>query len=70
MKRCPFCNMYMEEGTLNAGGYRILWSKERNRWSSMKQPGDVELQKNRILSTKSDTTAYICTSCRTVVVKY
>ena len=70
MVRCPYCNLYMEEGTLNAGGYRILWSKEKNRWSSYKKPGDVELQKYRVLSAKSDTVAYICTSCRAVVVKY
>jgi len=58
MQKCPKCGIYMDEGCLNSGGSRILWSRDRNRMSSWPTPDDVVLHKH--LRVKSSTTAYIC----------
>ena len=40
---CPKCRKEMERGCLNTGGYRLLWSRDRNRMSNWPVEGDVVL---------------------------
>ncbi len=65
---CPKCKRIMEIGCLNTGGNRLLWSRNRNRMSTVVEDYDVVLQ--RYLQTKSQTTAYLCRSCQTIIVEY
>lgn len=65
---CPKCKKAMEIGCLNTGGNRLLWSRKRNRMSTVVEEHDVVLQK--YLQTKSQTTAYLCCKCQTIVVEY
>lgn len=65
---CPHCGAPMELGYLSAAGARILWTEKKKRWSSWPQGRDVVLQRG--LRVQSDTVAYLCRKCHTVVVKY
>lgn len=65
---CPKCKKEMEVGCLNSGGYRLLWSRRRDRMSALQEEGDVVL--HRHLRAKSQTTAWLCRSCRNILVEY
>lgn len=65
---CPKCEKSMEKGCMNTGGYRLLWSRRRNRMSNLAEEGDVVLQRH--LQIKSQTVAWLCRACQTIVVEY
>ena len=65
---CPKCKKEMERGCLNTGGYRLLWSRDRNRMSNWPMEDDVVLHKH--LRVRSQTTAWLCRDCQTILVEY
>lgn len=67
-KQCPECGKYMEEGWLTSGGYRIIWTDERKRFTNIPGKYDVVLSKH--MAVKSNAHAWLCRECKTVVMKY
>lgn len=66
--KCPKCGKFMEQGYLNTGGSRLLWTAEPNRMDTLPRPDDVVLQRH--LRWKSRNEAHICKECRCIWVEY
>ncbi len=67
---CFKCGKEMEFGHISAGGYRVLWSKRKNRMSSWPREGDVVIEKNGIIANNDASNAYCCKDCKTIIVEY
>ena len=65
--KCPICGGNLERGHLNAGGYRIIWTEQVRRWSSLRGPGDRMVEPFHI-SGKLKNTADRCLQCGMIFV--
>lgn len=71
--QCPGCGKEMAAGYLCTGGNRVLWTKQKRRWSTLPGAGDVVLQPMTLGNTlggKNGLSAWICGDCRKVVLDY
>ena len=64
---CPICNQEMEQGFLQSGP-RAAWTKKVHKVSLLPKAGEILLENNVIKQVIF--TAFICKSCRKIVVDY
>lgn len=65
--KCPYCGEEMEQGFLQ-GRNRIAWVKKKHLISTLPKEGEVLLENNTF---KDFTlTAFICKSCKKIIVDY
>lgn len=66
---CPNCGQAMEPGYLSAGGGRIKWTQKKRSLSALAGDREIPIQ-NMSFTGKNSTVAYLCRSCRKIVVDY
>ena len=65
--KCPICNQEMEQGYIQTG-QRIAWTKNIHKVSLLPKPGEIMLENNVFKG--SAFTAFICKSCKKIVMDY
>lgn len=65
--KCPFCGGEMEQGFLQ-GEHKVAWVKKKHLISILPKEGEVVLENNAFKDFAL--TAFICKSCKKIIVDY
>ena len=65
--KCPICEKEMEQGFLQ-GNQRVAWVKKRHNFSLLPKQGEILLENNNFRAFIFS--AWICKSCKKVIIDY